>query len=142
MRTLRTENIAPLVHLVRGEKVLFDADLAALYGVTTKALNQAVKRNRERFPADFVFRLTDREWTAIRSQTVTTSSTTAMRSQIGRFVPLMLRPSEKGRQARLSRAGAGFHTHADGRGEQEKKCVVLAPNLRPTTSASTSVGGT
>jgi hypothetical protein len=82
MRALRTENVAPLVHVVRGEKVLFDADLAALYGVTTKALNQAVKRNRERFPADFMFRLTDREWAAIRSQSVTPSLPTAMRSQI------------------------------------------------------------
>ena len=62
--------------------MLFDADLAALYGVATKALNQAVKRNRERFPADFMFRLTDREWAAIRSRNVTTSSAAAMRSQI------------------------------------------------------------
>ncbi|MFZ1946830.1 MAG: ORF6N domain-containing protein [bacterium] len=44
--------------LVRGEKVIIDADLAEFYGVTTKALNQAVRRNRGRFPADFVFRLT------------------------------------------------------------------------------------
>jgi hypothetical protein len=62
--------------------VLFDADLAVLYGATTKALNQAVKRNPERFPSDFMFRLTDREWAAIRSQAVTISSTAAMRSQI------------------------------------------------------------
>jgi hypothetical protein len=82
MRALRTANVAPLVHVVRGEKVLFDADLAALYGVTTTALNQAVKRNRERFPADFMFRLTDRGWAAMRSQTVTTSSAMTMRSQI------------------------------------------------------------
>ena len=47
----KTETIARLVHAVRGERVLFDADLADLYGVTTKALNQAVKRNRARFPA-------------------------------------------------------------------------------------------
>ena len=60
----KTENIAPLVHAVRGERVLFDADLAGLYGVSTSALNQAVKRNRNRFPADFMFRLTEREWRA------------------------------------------------------------------------------
>jgi hypothetical protein len=82
MRVPGTENIAPLVHVVRGEKVLFDAYLAALYGVATKALNQAVRRNRERFSGDFMFRLTDREWAALRSQAVTTSSTAAMRSQI------------------------------------------------------------
>jgi len=70
----RVDSIAPLVHSVRGERVLFDADLAILYGVSTKALNQAVKRNRNRFPADFMFRLTADEAKAIsvsRSQTVT-----------------------------------------------------------------------
>jgi ORF6N domain len=78
----RTENIATLVHAVRGERVLFDADLAALYGVSTSALNQAVKRNRSRFPADFMFRLTDQEWSEIRSQIVTASSHRTMMSQI------------------------------------------------------------
>jgi hypothetical protein len=48
MQTPKTEAIARLVHAVRGERVLFDADLATLYGVSTKALNQAVKRNRDR----------------------------------------------------------------------------------------------
>src|SRR5215470_8031044 len=47
--------------LIRGQKVMLDADLAEVYRTTTKALNQAVKRNRERFPADFMFRLTTRE---------------------------------------------------------------------------------
>ena len=74
MPTPKTETIARLVHAVRGERVLFDADLADLYGVSTRALNQAVKRNRERFPADFMFRLTAAEWTAMRSQIVTSSS--------------------------------------------------------------------
>jgi hypothetical protein len=59
---------------LRGEKVLLDADLAGLYGVTTKALNQAVKRNRKRFPQDFMFRLTAAEAAALnRSQSVTGS---------------------------------------------------------------------
>jgi hypothetical protein len=58
--------------LVRGQKVMIDADLAQLYGVPTKALNQAVKRNARRFPQDFMFsspRKRNRRW----SQTVTTS---------------------------------------------------------------------
>ena len=59
--------------VVRGEKVMFDADLAEVYGVTTKALNQAVKRNRRRFPRDFVFRLTGAEQRILRSQSVTSS---------------------------------------------------------------------
>ena len=50
------ERIESSILLVRGRKVLLDADLAALYGVETRVLNQAVKRNRERFPADFMFR--------------------------------------------------------------------------------------
>ena len=78
----RIETIARLVHAVRGERVLFDVDLAGLYGVSTKALNQAVKRNRDRFPQDFMFRLTADEWMGMRSQIVTTSPSADMRSQI------------------------------------------------------------
>jgi hypothetical protein len=77
----KVEAIARLVHAVRGERVLFDVDLANLYGVSTKALNQAVKRNRNRFPPDFMFQLTAEEWATMRSQIVT-SSKTGNRSQI------------------------------------------------------------
>lgn len=59
------------IRMIRGAHVLLDADLAALYGVTVKALNQAVRRNRSRFPADFVFQLTEEESAALRSQIVT-----------------------------------------------------------------------
>src|SRR2546426_110281 len=62
------ERIGSRILLVRGHKVLLDADLAALYGVETRVLNQAVKRNRERFPADFMFRLSAKEWDSLRSQ--------------------------------------------------------------------------
>ena len=74
MPGLNAENIASLVLAVRGEKVLLDGDLARLYGVRTKALNQAVKRNLDRFPPDFMFQLSAREADALpasRSQTVT-----------------------------------------------------------------------
>jgi ORF6N domain len=65
------DQIEASIVLLRGEKVLLDSDLAAFYGVTTRALNQAVKRNESRFPADFMFRLTASEATALnRSQTV------------------------------------------------------------------------
>src|SRR5947207_12235334 len=69
--SLTPTQLAPLVHWVRHEKVLLDADLAELYGVETKVLNQAVKRNIERFPEDFMFRLTEHEWDFLRSQIVT-----------------------------------------------------------------------
>lgn len=59
------------IHEVRGLKVLLDEDLAKLYGVEVKALNQAVRRNSQRFPADFMFQLSPKEHAALRSQTVT-----------------------------------------------------------------------
>ena len=55
------ERIEQAILLIRGQKVMLDADLAKLYGVSTKVLNQAVKRNQRRFPADFMFRLTKHE---------------------------------------------------------------------------------
>jgi hypothetical protein len=61
---------------------MLDFDLAQLYEVETKALNQAVKRNIKRFPQDFMFRLKLGEWEAIRSQSVTASESTSLRSQI------------------------------------------------------------
>ncbi len=65
------QQVARAIRSVRGEKVLLDFDLAALYGVATKALNQAVKRNAARFPEDFMFQLSARETLSLRSQFVT-----------------------------------------------------------------------
>src|SRR5215217_545913 len=59
------------LHWIRGHRVILDADLASLYGVTTKRFNQAFKRNEERFPEDFAFRLTPDEAKVLRSQIVT-----------------------------------------------------------------------
>jgi hypothetical protein len=67
------EQIVRRIFYFRGEKVLLDFDLATLYGVATKAMNQAVKRNRERFPDDFMFQLTTEEFRILRSQAVTSS---------------------------------------------------------------------
>jgi phage regulator Rha-like protein len=66
-----TERIERAILLLRGQKVILDTDLAALYGVEAKDLNQAVKRNLERFPEDFMFQLNTDEATSLRSQTVT-----------------------------------------------------------------------
>jgi hypothetical protein len=72
--TYEAESIAQSIIVVRGQRVLLDAELAALYGVPTKALNQAVKRNSARFPEDFLLRLTAAEFGAMnRSQSVTGS---------------------------------------------------------------------
>lgn len=61
------------IHIVRGQKVMLDSDLATLYGVQTKRLNEAVKRNRSRFPETFMFQLTREEAASMRSQFATTS---------------------------------------------------------------------
>jgi hypothetical protein len=65
------ERITRAILLIRGQKVMLDADLARLYGVETKALNRAVKRNIERFPSDFMFQLTREEAGRLRRQTGT-----------------------------------------------------------------------
>ena len=65
------ERILSAIHLIRGHKVMLDADLATLYEVETKVLNQAVRRNIDRFPGDFAFRLSRDEFAILRSQTVT-----------------------------------------------------------------------
>jgi len=63
--------IQNLIYEIRGHKVMFDSDLAVLYDVELKVMNQAVKRNIDRFPFDFMFQLTDEEWKNQRSQIVT-----------------------------------------------------------------------
>jgi len=68
---VQAEKIEQLIHVIRGERVMLDTDLASLYGVEVKVLNQQVRRNQDRFPADFMFQLTDEEWGALRSQFVT-----------------------------------------------------------------------
>jgi len=67
--------VEEIILTVRGERVILDHDLARLYGIPTKALNQAVRRNLDRFPSDFVFRLNLQEVTGLRSQSVTSNST-------------------------------------------------------------------
>jgi len=68
------ERIERAILLIRGQKVMLDADLAAMYGVTTGNLNKAVSRNQERFPSDFMFRLTHDEGASLRFQSGTSKS--------------------------------------------------------------------
>ncbi|HEX7499729.1 MAG TPA: ORF6N domain-containing protein, partial [Polyangia bacterium] len=67
------EHVRTKILILRGQKVLLDRDLADLYGVDTKVLNQAVRRNVERFPADFMLQLSPEEFAILRSQLVTSS---------------------------------------------------------------------
>src|SRR5688500_20312538 len=62
---LALQKIAPLIYEIRGERVILDSDLAQIYGVSTTRLNEQVKRNADRFPADFAFRLTRTEMAKI-----------------------------------------------------------------------------
>jgi hypothetical protein len=65
------QTLEPLIYTIRGHRVILDADLARLYGVTTKRLNEAIKRNRRRFPTDFAFQLTPAELASVRSVATT-----------------------------------------------------------------------
>jgi hypothetical protein len=67
------EKIASLIYVIRGARVMIDSDLAVIYNVETRVLNQAVSRNRERFPEDFMFQLTKDEFEILKSQTVISS---------------------------------------------------------------------
>ena len=107
------ERIQQVIFLIRGEKVMLDADIAMLYGVATKVLNQAVKRNLSRFPEDFMFRLTQDEMDAvqnvrcqvgtsnvtdaddIRSQSVTGSRSQSVTGSRSQTVTLNAADSEK-----------------------------------------------
>jgi hypothetical protein len=73
IQILPDETIINKIYIIREKKVMVDRDLAELYGVDTRVLNQAVKRNHNRFPDDFMFQLTDEEFRNLRSQIVTSS---------------------------------------------------------------------
>jgi phage regulator Rha-like protein len=77
------ERIISQIYFIRGEKVMFDRDLAELYGVETKVLNQSIKRNIDRFPKDFMFQLNEKETTAFSSfQNGILNNSNSLRSQI------------------------------------------------------------
>jgi hypothetical protein len=84
LNKISVEHIEKSIYLIRGEKVMLDRDLAVLYGVSTKAFNQAVKRHKERFPSDFMFQLTMEETQVLRSRS---QSVTLKRGQNIKYRP-------------------------------------------------------
>jgi hypothetical protein len=84
--TAKLEQLQKLIYEIRGQKVMLDSDLATLYGVELRSLNQAVKRNIGRFPLDFMFQLTNDEWDSLRSQIVTSNSNDKGNSLRSQFV--------------------------------------------------------
>jgi hypothetical protein len=83
-RIVPIEKITEKIYLIRGVKVMLDKDLAALYGVENKALKQAVRRNIDRFPFDFMFELSKKECQSLRSQNVTLK-----RGQHSKYLPFV-----------------------------------------------------
>jgi phage regulator Rha-like protein len=85
------ERIERLIFLIRGQRVMLDRDLAILYGVPTKVLNQAVKRNKDRFPEDFMFQLTHQEgkswWTEVMDRRLRSQNVTLKRGQHMKYRP-------------------------------------------------------
>jgi len=81
---IQEEEIASRIYFIRGRKVLLDADLAKLYEVPVKRLNEQVKRNLKRFPDDFMFSLTQEEWDSLRSQIATLKN---QRGQHRKYLP-------------------------------------------------------
>src|SRR5436853_1553966 len=84
-RKIDKYNVESAIYLIRGQRVMLDSDLAKIYGVTTKRLNEQLRRNRKRFPEDFAFQLTSEELTNLRSQIATSND--ALRSQIATLKP-------------------------------------------------------
>lgn len=108
-KNMNNINIGSLIHVIRGQQVMLDADLAMLYGVETKRLNEQVKRNINRFPDDFMFQLTKEDVVALRSQIVTLNEDqNSLRSQIATL-------NDKGDVLRSQNA-----TSKNGRGQHKK----------------------
>jgi phage regulator Rha-like protein len=79
---VKTTQLQKMIYEIRGQKVMLDSDLAVLYGVEIKRLNESVKRNIKRFPREFMFQLTEDEWANLRSQIATFSKTRKYRPYV------------------------------------------------------------
>ena len=103
MSQSKSDTLSRYIRSIRGQRIILDADLARLYGTTTKAFNQAIKRNAARFPADFAFQLTGAEFETLKSQLGASEETESMWSQnVTTFRP---------QRRRLSNRPWGFTEH-------------------------------
>ncbi len=124
MNDVSPEKIQGRILAMRGVQVMLDRDLAELYGVPTKALNQAVKRNADRFPEGFVFQLTQDEFDSLRSQNVTSNETSHLTNSV-----------LKSQIATSRRGGLRYRPYAF----TEHGVVMLASLLKSKTAAEVSV---
>lgn len=133
---MNVENIYNKIYEVRGHKVMLDYEIAEMFEVPTKVLNQAVKRNISRFPADFMFQLTEKEWLSMRSQSVTAYTESVenkglMRSQIVTSNENTLKsPSVTSKKRNVSALPYAFTEHG---------VTMLASVLRSEKAVKTSI---
>ncbi len=123
------------IHTVRGEQVMLDSDLANYYGVETKYLNRAVKRNSDRFPEQFMFQLTDDEWNSLRFQIGTLKSDDALRFQNDTLNP---NGSLKSQNATLTQ-GRGRHRKYLPYVFTEQGVAMLSAVLKSETAVKMSI---
>src|SRR5438477_13193807 len=124
MNDLELAKIEQRIYSIRGVRVILDSDLAAVYGVATFRFNEAIKRNKNRFPPDFTFQLTAEETTALRSQFATSSiESTGMWSQIA--------TTSKTRRRKTHRPWA-FTEH--GRCKRQTSDITSSPSCLPCRS--------
>lgn len=120
------ETIRSKIYVLRGQSVMLDFDLAELYGIETKALNQAVKRNANRFPHDFMFVLSAPEFENLRSQFVTAKITAKRRNLPAAFTEhgiLMLSSSGKRNTAEIGKIWQAIHELYGNQGPVEPKKI-------------------
>ncbi len=134
------DQIEPLILEIRGQKVLLDSDLALLYGVPTKRLNEQVRRNRERFPEDFMLQLTNEEVESLRSQNATLKTG---RGQHRKYLPYALTEHGVKMAAMLLNSPRAvevsvFVVRGEGSGEKGnlRSGRVARSGNRPTTGAT------
>jgi hypothetical protein len=122
------EPVENLIHLIRGQRIILDADLARVYGVPTKRLNEAVKRTLERFPSDFAFLLKPQEVASLRSQIATSKGRGGHRDTIRSIINAK---AQRRKDARDGKAVArADHTHKTVNGGRVNKRLVFFAPLR------------
>jgi hypothetical protein len=129
MSQITPDSLSGHIYIIRGHRVLLDSDLARMYGVPTKRFNEAFKRNAPRFPADFAFQLTAREFRAMRSQIVTRSNAADGK------VPMPTNWSQIATSSKASRRGMAYRPWAF----TEHGAVMVANILRSARAVEMSV---
>lgn len=123
------------IYFIRGQKVMLDADLAAIYGVTTKQLNQAVKRNEARFPDDFRFQLSKEEWQDLREYLSEDAAKTDLKSQTVTSSEDTEEQATEVELAKVKWGGRRYPPHAF----TEHGAVMLASVLRSERAVQASI---